>query len=148
MIRALPAVLVLLFAMGSLAEETPRHVSLKGYDTVAYFNESRPVKGTPEFHRDWDGARYYFASEKNRDAFAANPDRYAPQFSGFCAAAVSFNNKLEADPTIWKIVDGKLYVFADKKGLERVEKDPELLERAQRNWKAGNLKPGQPKPRL
>jgi YHS domain-containing protein len=146
MIRACLLVAALLAGVASAADPAAPRISLKGYDTVAYFSESKPVKGTSELYRDWDGARYYFASEKNRAAFAADPDRYVPQFSGNCAAAVSFNKSLEADPTVWKIVDGKLYVFADKKGLERLEKDPELLARSQRNWKAGALKPAQPKP--
>ena len=124
-------------AASALAQEpAAQGVSLKGYDPVAYFSEGRPMKGSPEFRREWDGARYHFANGKHRDAFAANPDRYLPQFSGLCAAAMSYGKTFEADPTVWKIVDGKLYVFKDRMGLERLEKDPDLLARAHRNARA------------
>ena len=113
-----------------------RPVSIKGYDPVAYFSEGRPVKGLPQFEKDWDGARYHFANARHQDAFSAHPDRYAPQFSGLCAAAMSYGKTFEADPTVWKIVDGRLYVFKDKKGLERLENDPELLRRAHGNFKS------------
>lgn len=111
-------------------------VVLKGYDAVAYFTEQKPVKGTPEYRQDFDGARYHFSSARHRDAFAADPDRYAPQFAGLCAAALSMGNTYEADPTAWKIVDGKLYVFRSQKGLEMAEKDPTILARSRENWRA------------
>jgi YHS domain-containing protein len=119
----------------AFGQPEPR-VALKGYDTVAYFTESRPLKGAAGFHHDWDGTRYLFASAKNRETFVSNPDRYAPQFTGLCAAGLAFGKYLEADPTVWKIVEGRLYVFADSKGLERVEKDPALFARSHGNWKA------------
>ncbi len=111
-------------------------VVLKGYDPVAYFTEQRPVKGSSEYRQDYDGVRYHFSSAKNRDTFATDPDRYAPQFAGLCAAALSMGNTYEADPTAWKIVDGKLYVFRSQKGLEMAEKDPTVLTRARENWRA------------
>ena len=122
------------FAQG-VHTPSPR-VSLKGYDTVAYFTEHKPVKGAPEFRHDWDGARYYFVSARNRDAFAADPDRYAPQFSGLCAASLSTGKIVEADPTLWKIIDGKLYVFGKVVGIDMAEKDPALLKRSRQNWQA------------
>ena len=121
-------------AQGTTAAE-PRLV-LKGYDAVAYFTEQRPVKGAADYRADWDGARYHFATARNRDAFTANPDRYAPQFSGLCATALSMGKKVEADPALWKIIDGKLYVFSAPKGMAMVEKDPTLLTRSSQNWQA------------
>lgn len=58
-------------------------VAIKGYDTVAYFIEGRAVKGSKDFEHRWQGATWRFASAANRDTFAANPVRYAPQYGGF-----------------------------------------------------------------
>ena len=110
-------------------------VALKGHDTVAYFTENHPVLGTPKNRYDWDGTRYLFSSAKNRDAFAANPDRFAPQFGGLCATGIGMGAKVAADPNVWKIVDGKLYVFSSVQAKQEVEKDPALLTRAHQVWK-------------
>jgi YHS domain-containing protein len=58
-------------------------VAISGYDPVAYFTESRPVRGRQEHEYSWHGARWHFASAENRQRFAAQPERYAPQFGGF-----------------------------------------------------------------
>lgn len=105
-------------------------VALKGRDTVSYFTEKRPVMGSARNGYDWDGSRYLFSSVKNREAFAANPDRYAPQFSGLCATGLSMGMKTAADPNVWKIVDGKLYVFSSLEAREMVDKDPTILARS------------------
>jgi YHS domain-containing protein len=109
-------------------------VSLKGHDPVAYFTEGRPVKGSNGINYDFDDARYLFSSQKNRELFASRPDRYTPQYSGLCATGMAHGMKAEADPTVWKIVDGKLYVFSSAQAREMVEKDPTLLARSQQNW--------------
>lgn len=82
----------------------------RGYDVVAYFTEGRPVRGTAEFEHAWDGARWRFATAANRDAFAAAPQKYAPQYGGFCAYAVSRNYTADGDPQAWTIVDGRLFL--------------------------------------
>ena len=129
--RRILATLALAAACGAAAQVAqPQRIVLQGYDSVAYFTEQRPVKGSSEYSREWDGALYYFASARNRDLFAADPERYSPQFSGFCANAMSYGKRLEADPLVWKIIDGRLYVFLGEKGRERVEKDPSVLTRA------------------
>jgi YHS domain-containing protein len=115
-----------------LAQSPP--VSLKGHDPVAYFTDGRPVKGSAGINFDFDEARYLFSSQKNRERFAANPDRYSPQYTGFCATGMAFGMKAEADPTVWKIVDGKLYVFASPQAREKFEKDPSLLAKGKQNW--------------
>lgn len=112
---------------------TEPRVALRGYDPVAYFTESRPVQGVPEFHKDWDGARYYFASAKNRDVFGADPERYAPQFSGYCSSSVGQGRKNEGDPLVWKIVDNKLYVFG--RSGPWVD-DPMALVRSHARWQS------------
>lgn len=108
----------------------PKRVVLKGYDSVAYFTEDRAVKGSPEFRREWDGAVYHFANARHRDQFAADPERFAPQFSGLCANAMTYGMRMEADPLVWKIIDGRLYVFAGTAGLEAAERNPAVIVRA------------------
>lgn len=118
----------------------PLRVVLKGHDPVAYFAEGRPVKGSPEIKHDWDGERYLFSNAGNRSKFAADPERYAPQFSGYCTGTMARGARLEADPEAWVISDGKLYVFGAVKAKEMAEKDPrwlaEKVAAAGENWRA------------
>lgn len=120
-----------LFAQSS--SQNPR-VSLKGHDPVAYFTDGRPVKGSERITYDFDEARYQFSSPRNRELFAASPDRYTPQYTGLCAAGMAFGRKAEANPEVWKIVDGKLYVFSSTGAREKFEQDPSLLAKSQQNW--------------
>jgi YHS domain-containing protein len=121
------------FAQGTAAAE-PR-LAIKGYDPVAYFTEQKPVKGAAEFREDFDGSRYYFSSASNRKAFAADPERYAPQFAGLCAVSMGKGRRFEADPTAWRVIDGKLYVFGSAQALEQLDKDPSLLDRSRQAWR-------------
>src|SRR5688500_3164495 len=79
-------------------------LAIDGYDPVAYFTEGRPVKGDPRFTQAHRGATYHFMSAASRDLFVKEPDRYLPQFGGFCAYAVSRNYTADTDPLAWKIV--------------------------------------------
>ena len=98
---------------------TDKRVAIRGYDPVAYFTEGRATKGSPAISQTWLGATWHFSSPKHRDAFAADPVRYAPQYGGFCALGTA-NEEASAniDPEAWRIVGGKLYLFAGKEGLE------------------------------
>lgn len=129
--------LVVMSSTASFAQTNspvPAAVALKGHDTVAYFTEKRPVMGTVQNGYEWDGSRYLFSSVKNRETFAANPDRYAPQFGGLCATGLGMGMKTTADPNVWKIVDGKLYVFSSVEAKQMVDKDPTLLSRSHQTW--------------
>jgi YHS domain-containing protein len=117
----------------ALVAQSPS-VTLKGHDPVAYFTDGRPVKGSTAINYDFDDARYLFSSQKNRELFASSPDRYTPQYSGLCATGMALGAKAQADPTVWKIVDGKLYVFSSTQAREKFEQDPSLHARAQQNW--------------
>ena len=79
-------------------------LALKGYDPVAYFKHDKPVKGSAQITHEWVGATWRFASAENRDAFAANPAQYAPQFGGYCSWAVSQGYTADIDPEAWKIL--------------------------------------------
>ena len=136
----------LLAASVAFAQDTVR-VVLKGHDPVAYFTESRPVKGDPKYSYDWDEGRYYFASAKHREMFVAEPERYAPQFSGFCTGSMARGMRYEGHPEAWVIVDGRLYVFgaADSATAAKYKEDAEKdlagfrvkAAKARANWRDG-----------
>jgi len=110
-------------------------LAIKGYDAVAYFNEGKAVKGRSEFQHEWMGAKWYFASAANRDLFAKSPEKYAPQFGGYCAWAVSNNYVYDADPEIWKVVEGKLYFNYNQSARRMWEQDiPGRIRKGQENW--------------
>jgi YHS domain-containing protein len=86
-------------------------IAVHGHDVVAYFLEGRAVKGTSEFEYAWQDAKWQFSSEANKKLFADNPERYAPQYGGFCAVCLALDSELtDANPKAWTIVDGKLYL--------------------------------------
>lgn len=85
-------------------------LAIRGYDPVAYFTEGAPQKGDPAHSYEWKGATWHFASAENRDAFAANPEKYAPKYGGYCAYAVAKGKAVPADPDVWTIVEGELYL--------------------------------------
>jgi YHS domain-containing protein len=110
-------------------------LAVDGYDPVAYFTEGKPVEGKKEHSFEWEGATWRFASAANRDLFAAAPEKYAPQYGGYCAWAVSQGYTADADPEAWKIVDGKLYLNYDKKVQAKWETDiPGLIKKGDENW--------------
>jgi YHS domain-containing protein len=111
-------------------------VAIRGTDPVAYFTEGRPVPGRPEFAHDWRGATWHFASAANRDAFAADPTRYAPQYGGFCAWAVAEKGKLYSTrPDNWSIVEGKLYLNFNDDIQARWERDiPGFIAQGDARW--------------
>ena len=88
--------------------------AVRGYDVVAYFTQGRPVEGERKFIHKWMGTEWRFASAKHRDLFAENPEKYAPQYGGWCAWAVSQGYTASVDPEAWRIVDGKLYLNYSK----------------------------------
>ena len=83
------------------------------------------------------GAKWWFASAVDREQFVKEPDRYAPQFGGYCAWAVSNNYTADGDPQAWKIVDGKLYVNYNKSVQKKWEQDVnKRIDNASQNWPA------------
>ncbi len=85
-------------------------VALRGYDPVAYFQAGKPVKGSPEFKFEHQGSTFHFSSQASRDAFTANPSRYAPQYNGFCAFGMASGYKAATDPNAFTVVNDKLYL--------------------------------------
>lgn len=111
-------------------------VALGGTDPVGYFSEGRPVVGLAAHALDWSGATWHFASAENRDAFAADPDRYAPQYGGFCAWAVAEKGKLySTQAENWAIVEGKLYLNYNDDIQAKWQADvPGFIARGDARW--------------
>lgn len=111
-------------------------VALKGYDPVSYFTDAKPEQGSAEFSFAFDDTTYWFKNAEHRAKFAADPEHYAPQFDGFCAVQLSRGLKVEADPEVWTITDGKLYVFSGKRGLPIFNEHPvDIAQKAAENLK-------------
>lgn len=87
--------------------------AIGGYDAVAYFREGKPVKGSPDHALMWRGATWLFATADAMSAFEMNPKAYAPQFGGYCAYAIAEGDVLTADPTIFAVEGGRLYLNHD-----------------------------------
>lgn len=120
---------------GVFAADIGTRVALKGYDPVSYFTAGKPEKGSAEFAASYDNATYWFKDAERRALFVADPDRFAPQYDGFCTINVSRGVKYEADPEAWVIADGKLYVFGDKAGVPRFRKEGAgIVTQANANW--------------
>jgi YHS domain-containing protein len=112
-----------------------RGYAISGYDPVAYFTLGTPTPGSSELSAEWMGATWLFATAANRDAFRADPQRYAPQYGGYCAWAVANGKTASIDPEAWKIVDGKLYLNYSRDIQKKWESDvPGNIRRADGNW--------------
>jgi enamine deaminase RidA (YjgF/YER057c/UK114 family) len=121
--------------------DEPR-LSISGYDPVAYFTDGKPVPGKSEFEYLWHRLRWRFASGEHRDLFVKDPDRYTPQYDGYCAMGVGANavdaaHKDTVDPEAWAIVDGKLYFTHNQYWLQVWrENAAEHIRQADRDWEA------------
>jgi hypothetical protein len=111
------------------------NLALKGYDPVAYFAEERAAKGSKQFVHDYAGAIWRFVSTGNRDLFVQDPERYMPQYGGYCAWGISQAKFFDGDPEVWKVVNGKLYVNYNKEIEKAWEQDIlDFIEKADANW--------------
>ena len=88
--------------------------AINGYDAVAYFTKEQAVKGDKTFSQNWKGANWYFSSAENLNLFKSNPEKYAPQFGGYCAFAVNKGFTANSDPNAFKIINDKLYMCRQK----------------------------------
>ena len=124
------------------AEEEPvftsrGNLAIRGYDPVAYFTEGKAVKGDKDFTLGWQGADWRFANAGNRDLFSEDPEKYAPQYGGYCAWAVSRNYTAPTDPDAFTLVDGKLYLNYNKRVMRQWLEDRDRnIEQADQNWPA------------
>ncbi len=115
-------------------------IALQGYDPVAYFVLHKAIEGKDEFTFTYHGSTYRFSSSNNRDLFVKNPTGYEPQYGGWCAYAMgATGEKVEIDPSTFKITDGKLYLFYNSffnNTLPKWNKEENTLKiKADKNWK-------------
>jgi YHS domain-containing protein len=118
-----------------LVNKSADGLALQGYDPVAYFTVAKPTKGSDDYTATYQSATYRFVSAANRDAFKAEPARYAPQFGGYCAYAASINKLSPISPDQWEIIDGRLVLQHNKRATDAWKKDPPgNLIKADANW--------------
>ena len=115
-------------------------LAIQGYDPVAYFIQNKPIKGKSSLEYNHEGVTYRFSSQANLDLFKQDPQKYEPQYGGWCAYAMGASNeKVEIDPETFKIVNGKLYLFyhswINKTLLKWNEDETTLRTNADKNWK-------------
>jgi YHS domain-containing protein len=125
---ALPALV-----LADLAEYST--VGVGGYDPVAYFKEGKAMKGNGWHVAYHKGVTYVFANKMNRKTFEADPEKYLPAYGGYCAYGVAVGKKFVADPEVWKIVEGTLYLNLDKAIQSKWNEDiPGYIKKADANW--------------
>lgn len=128
-----------------LFQQPPTHVNvdkkglaLDGYDPVSYF-DGTPLPGSPTYEFEYGGGIYWFRSLANQRKFESNPENYLPQYGGWCAYALGLGpDKVKIDPETYKIVEGKLYLFYNFKGVNTLtlwnKEESLLLPQADKNW--------------
>ena len=106
-----------------------------GYDVVAYFTVGGPVKGNENIAAEHNGADWYFSSEENLKLFKENPEKYAPQYGGYCAWAVANGDTASGDPQQWTVYNNKLYMNynAEIQAKWALDRD-NFIEKANMNW--------------
>ena len=114
-------------------------LAIQGYDPIAYFTQSKGVKGSKDISTTVEGVTYYFSSQANKDLFLKDPKKFEPQYGGWCAYAMGASNeKVEVDPATFKIVGGKLYLFYHSWTNNTLTKwnadETNLKTKADKNW--------------
>ena len=139
---------VLAFALGLFTASGPAHamhpegvlnttwdgVAIKGYDPVAYFTLGQAVEGSEEFTHEWLESKWLFANAEHRDLFAADPLSYVPQYGGYCSDASFKAGQADINPTAWRIVNSRLYLFYSEPGAAAWSQDDYAVKKADAAW--------------
>ncbi len=145
-LRFIPIILAvtlgLFTAMGSahakhssgVINDTWDGVAIKGYDPVAYFTMGAAVKGSEEFAHEWLETKWLFADAGHRDLFAADPLTYVPQYGRYCSDASYVDDKADINPTAWRIVNSRLYLFYSEPGAAAWSQDDYAVKKADAAW--------------
>ncbi|MCK8520893.1 hypothetical protein M0D21_04915 [Aquimarina sp. D1M17] len=138
-ITALLLVVVTTISAQNIDYNTSKSFVAEGYDVTEYFN-NKAVKGNSKFVTTHDNVKYKFANQENLEKFKKDPNKYIPQYGGYCAYAVAVNSeKVDINPKTFEIRDGKLYLFYNSWGINTldkwIEEDAEKLQiKADQNW--------------
>ena len=133
----------LLISVASYAQDVKyfntKGTAINGYDPVAYFLQNKAVEGTDSYSTDWSGSKWKFISQANLDSFKIAPEKYAPQYGGYCAYGCSEYHKAPTDPNAFTIVGNKLYLNYSLKVKEFWLKDTSgKIKAADGYWPALN----------
>ena len=110
-------------------------IAINGYDPVAYFKEAKPVKGNTDFSIVYKGVNWIFANKENAELFRASPEKFEPQYGGYCAFGCSKGYKAKTSPDAWTIIDDKLYLNYNTDVRETWNKDQKgYIEKANAHW--------------
>jgi len=122
--------------VNAVADESGQAVMLKGHDVVAYFTDGRHATGLPAFSSQYQGVTFRFASAEHKALFDAAPQKYLPQFGGYCANGIAYGIPWGGDADTWKIIDGRLYIFGGQASKDAFELDEAgNLALAQKYWR-------------
>ena len=136
LLRGICLSVVLAAGPAAAASEPRPELAIKGYDTVAYFKLGKAMRGSESFTLRWRDRIWQFSSREHRGLFAAEPERYAPQYDGYCAWAMTESRLAITDPEVWKIVEGKLYLNCSQAAYEKWSRDiPGHIRKADAIWK-------------
>lgn len=109
--------------------------AIRGYDTVAYFTQNKAVEGKEEFSTEYQGAQWLFSTQEHLDLFLQQPEKYAPQYGGYCAYAVAHGKTASIQPDLFTIVDDKLYLNYNESINEKwLANQQNFIKDADKNW--------------
>ena len=139
-IRSAAVALLILICSACTTLKTPTFAddegAIRGYDPVAYHLLQTPTKGESRFSSEYNGATWHFANSANQSLFEKDPQRYAPQYGGYCSYAMSKGFVVSIDPDAWTIVDDKLYLNYSLGVRKTWLKDiPGYVDKADTNWR-------------
>ena len=121
---------------------TTANGAIDGYDPVSYFTDAKAERGSPDISTEWNGATWHFSSKEHRNSFVADPEKYAPQYGGFCALGMAHGGDVPTNPEAWTIYDDKLYLNMITEVSVTWRYNPDkLIPRAGTKWEALNSKP-------
>ncbi len=127
--------LAVLFALVTTLSAAPKNLALDGYCPVCYIAAGKAAKGDSKITSEYKGKTYYFVSEDVKGMFDEEPEKWLPQYDGFCAYGVAKGAKFDTDPTVFTVVDDKLYLNKNKKIGAKFNKDKEgFIKEADKNW--------------
>lgn len=144
--RLIAALAALLAALGMAAPQAsaldryvskgPGRLVIAGYDTTSYFNAGQPQRGQARHAVRWQGVTWRFKTAEDAAKFRANPTAFAPQFGAYCTGGLSQQHAVDGNARIYRLHNGRLYLFATEAGARRFDRNPEATLRAARAyWK-------------
>lgn len=139
--KKIMTIIAMLFLIISAAQAQKSEIfissgkAIKGYDPVAFFKESKPVKGSDNISFQYKDATWLFSTVENLESFKKSPEKYAPQYGGYCAYGTADGHKAPTQTDTWTVVNGKLYFNYNTKVKENWDKQQAaLIEKANTQW--------------